>query len=952
MSTAYHAKYFANELSRHHNAGSVQKLTHSLFDACIDLNPHQIEAALFALRSPLSRGAILADEVGLGKTIEAGLLLCQYWAERKRKLLIICPAALRKQWSIELQEKFMLPNVVIDARNYNQLVHSGQSNPFAANLIIITSINFASRYSVKIRTIDWDLVIIDEAHKLRNVFRAKNKMAQNIKWALEDRKKVLLTATPLQNSLLELYGLASLIDEHIFGDLEAFRSQYINRDDGFADLEARLGQICKRTLRNQVTEYIRYTKRRTLTVPYSTSDVEQELYERISEFISREDTYSIPHGQRHLMTLVLRKILASSTYAIYGTLDIMRNRLKALEAGETVANDMVLDTIFQVEEIEDEYLEEEGPEDNGENGTGEIDPKKLKAEIRVLNDLIKLAKSIPIDTKAETLLTAIETGFGEMEKMNAPRKAIIFTESRRTQEYLVDLLSHHGYKNKLILFNGSNNDKLSNDVYEQWVAENRDSGRVSGSRAVDMRTAIVEYFRNHAEIMIATEAAAEGINLQFCSLLINYDLPWNPQRIEQRIGRCHRYGQKFDVVVVNFLNQRNETDCRVYELLEEKFNLFEDVFGASDEVLGNIESGVDFEKRILDIYQKCRTNAEIEAAFNSLRQELDITIQDKMAHTRQTLLDHFDQDVHARFKTQLENAREQLDRYGVYFWELSKYILEQNARFDDAALKIDLLQSPMPVIKTGQYRLVSKNKENNPGEFLYRLSHPLGEYVLSAGKYAETRSAHLYFDISNHPVKLSVIRALKGKSGWMTVQLLKIVSFEPEEYIIFTAYSDDRKLLDQETCEKFFACRAAVANVIETPPEVQRNLDRFSRDQVQEQLEKSRQLNNTFFIEECDKLDKWADDMVIGVEKELQQNKARLKALNREARITRDTVGQHQLQVQIKNLEYEKRSIRKKLFDVEDEIMLKRDAFIEKLQQRMNNEHKVETLFTIRWSVV
>ena len=142
-----------------------------------------------------------------------------------------------------------------------------------------------------------------------------------------------------------------------------------------------------------------------------------------------------------------------------------------------------------------------------------------------------------------------------------------------------------------------------------------------------MRSALVDYFRDEGRIMIATEAGAEGINLQFCSLVVNYDLPWNPQRIEQRIGRCHRYGQKHDVVVVNFLNRKNEADQRVFELLSEKFQLFEGVFGASDEVLGAIESGVDFEKRIADIYQHCRQTEEIKAAFDQLQLELSLRDQ-------------------------------------------------------------------------------------------------------------------------------------------------------------------------------------------------------------------------------------------------------------------------------------------------------------------------------------
>jgi SNF2 family DNA or RNA helicase len=292
----------------------------------------------------------------------------------------------------------------------------------------------------------------------------------------------------------------------------------------------------------------------------------------------------------------------------------------------------------------------------------------LEAEILELEGLIERAHSIPVDTKSRALLTALETGFAEMAKMGAARKAVVFTESRRTQEYLRDFLESNGYEGRVVLFSGTNNGPQATAVYERWLEVNRDTGRSSGSRAVDIRTALIDHFRDSAEVMIATEAAAEGVNLQFCSLVVNYDLPWNPQRIEQRIGRCHRYGQQHDVVVINFLNDKNDADSRVLQLLGEKLRLFTGVFGASDQVLGAIESGVDFEKRILDIYQRCRQPAEIEAAFARLREEMDAAIQDRMADTRRVLLEEFDEDVHARLKAQLDAARAFLDAVSRQFW--------------------------------------------------------------------------------------------------------------------------------------------------------------------------------------------------------------------------------------------------------------------------------------------
>ena len=264
MSTPYHAKYLAHELTLRRPTG-LDRLSASLFNATVDLNPHQIEAALFALKSPLSKGVILADEVGLGKTIEAALILCQYWAERRRHLLVICPASIRKQWSLELEEKFNLPTTILDSVAYRRAQVDGNPAPFLTDRIVITSLNFASAMQTDVRAVPWDMVVIDEAHKLRNSYRPSNQMGQRLRWALEERRKVLLTATPLQNSLLELYGLSTVIDEHIFGDAGAFRAQYMRQDSDLRELRNRLTYFCKRTLRNQVTEYVQYTERQPLT---------------------------------------------------------------------------------------------------------------------------------------------------------------------------------------------------------------------------------------------------------------------------------------------------------------------------------------------------------------------------------------------------------------------------------------------------------------------------------------------------------------------------------------------------------------------------------------------------------------------------------------------------------------------------------------------------------------
>lgn len=960
MTTPYHVRFFAHELTRQGGEG-VDRLSRSLFDACVDLNPHQIEAALFAMRSPIAKGVLLADEVGLGKTIEAGLAICQYWAERKRRILVICPASIRKEvWASELEQKFHLPTLVLDAKTYREEVRNGCPNPFMSDHIIICSIHFASTRAAEVKPIQWDLVVIDEAHKLRNAYRESNRMGQNIRWALEDRRKILVTATPLQNSLLELYGLSTVINDRIFGDLPSYRTQYLNVGGNLEELGERLKSFCTRTLRSQVAEYIQYTERRLITRPFKPTDQEHKLYEAVSDFLKRDDTYALPHAQRHLTALIVRKLLASSSQALAGTLEVLRDRLFALR-DRTKAEMTLVERIIEDEEIEDELLDEFA-DDEQEQASPEVglqveeptqvDRQKLDAEIEELTRYIHWARSIGVDTKTRTLLKALEIGFSEMEKLGALPRAIIFTESRRTQQFLQGFLESNGYVGRVATFNGTNREPESTRIYERWLEANKDSGRISGSRPIDVRTAIIEHFRDNGSILIATEAAAEGINLQFCSLVINFDLPWNPQRIEQRIGRCHRYGQKHDVVVINFLNERNAADQRVYELLNEKFHLFTGLFGASDEVLGSIESGVDFERRILDIYQQCRTPEEIEAAFRALREELDETIASRIQETRRILLEHFDEDVHARLRVNLTGARERLDRVGWMFWVLTRFILDGKATFDDTMLAFHLTDSPLPSVRPGTYHMISKERENISGEFLYRLGHPLGEYVMQAGKDYPAPVAKVSFDVSSHPAKISMVQELKGRSGWLILQRLVIDSFEREEYLLFSAFDDDGRSLDQETCEKLFNCEGKVLGELDVPEgERQRlaaNADRHAKATVSKSLER----NSRYFNEARGQLEKWADDMVLAAEKELHDTKEQIKALNRQARQAPTVDEQHELQEKIKGLENKKRRQRQRIFDVEDEIMEKRDKLIDALERRMRQRTDSEPLFTIRWTVV
>ena len=961
MGSNIKSKLYAFELTKRCNSQTAEKLAVSLMDAQVDLNPHQIEAALFALKSPLSKGALLADEVGLGKTIEAGILLSQKWAERKRKILIITPANLRKQWSQELQDKFFLPSIILETSSFNTNTKNKNFNPFIQNTIIITSFQFASSKNSYINSIEWDLVVIDEAHRLRNVYKKQNKIANNIKTAIEKaNKKILLTATPLQNSLLELYGLVSLIDDYAFGDLKSFNSQYskLTSDNSFDELKARLKPLCQRTLRKQ-TLNINFTKRICLTEEFYPHADEQKLYDEVSEYLRSDTLYALPASQRALMTLVLRKLLASSSFAISNTLKALVEKLNTLSKSNNTSDNnlqkVISEDIENIDELEDE-LKEQNEIEIEEIEQIELSKEEINEIIKeknILEKLQKLAESIKINAKGEKLLTAIEKGFEKSKELAENQeykpKALIFTESTRTQEYIKNILENSQFKDKIVLFNGSNTDLKSKLIYKNWIQKNKGNSKVTGSKTADMRAALVDYFKEEAQIMIATEAAAEGMNLQFCSLIVNYDLPWNPQRIEQRIGRCHRYGQIHDVVVVNFLNKKNEADQRVYELLKEKFKLFDGVFGASDEILGNIESGIDFQKRIADIYQKCRSIEEINNSFEELNQIIQPQIDTEIKKTRQSLLENFDAEVHDKLKITLDESKRFISKYENWLWEITKYSLDKRAVFCEENKTFELIEEPenLKDILKGTYKL-GKPNENY---FVYRMGHPLAEHIISKCKKQEIPTQEIIFDLSNHKPKIAVLKNLKGKSGWLQVRQLTINSLETEDFLICIGLADNNEELEEEQVRRIIELAILDQKEYSEDLSVLKILENLKEKRQKEILQLTNKQNAELLDKEMDKLDKWAEDQRNALKIILKDFDEQIKECKKQARLAPNLPEKLKLEKERKKIETERDRSWKEYDNSAKEIEKQKDLLIDNIEESMKQRIVTQILFTIKWSL-
>lgn len=628
----------------------------------IDPNPHQINAFCAAIDAMKTGGMVLADEVGLGKTIEAGLVLRYMLESGAKKVLIALPVSLRKQWELELEDKFDLSSVILDrltvehdAKNWHRKLADRQGV-----MIVITSYDYSSKLMKRFPDVKWDFLIIDEAHNLRNLNSTKR--AKRLYALSGGIPKILLTATPLQNSLMDLYGLISFIDPRIFGSEQVFRQRYM-KDEDYDGLKRELTPVLYRTLRKDVADYMHFVKRICRTVDFKLSPDEIELYERVNLFLKGDALYSIPASNRGLIILIIRKLMASSSFALVETFEVLKKRLEKLYEGTRSADAQEgfdLFWSFVEDEIDESGFEETEDEDTAAQKT------YIQAELDKVNAIIDVAKRIKTNSKVTALKQALEIGFSYQRDNGIAQKAVVFTESKRTQKYIAAELRKSGYsEDNILLFNGDFDDTMTKEIYRAWQVKN--FGNANYGRSVEYKHAIVDYFKEHAKILICTDAGSEGLNLQFCNTVINYDLPWNPMKIEQRIGRCHRYGQQNDVVAINLLNTQNEADKRVYEILSKKFELFEGVFGASDIVLGALESGTSFEKMVLDIYQSCNTTTEFRKAFDKLDRKLNAK-RDKNARKLRSIL--ITESSGAK-KQALKGTRKDIDHYlqEVDYWD-------------------------------------------------------------------------------------------------------------------------------------------------------------------------------------------------------------------------------------------------------------------------------------------
>lgn len=952
------AKYWALEVLASSNQADMGNISGSLETSKIDMNPHQIEAALFALKSPLSQGVILADEVGLGKTIEAGIVISEYFSRGQTSILVVAPASLCQQWQTEMQEKFGLPAQIIDMKIYNDALKAEKDNPLSFKGITICSYNCAVQLKNAMKQHNFDLVVLDEAHKLRNFYRGKTKIADGINEAFYGKKKLLLTATPIQNSLMDIFSLVTIIDPSILGNEYSFMENYLYSEQHHAELRRRLECVLHRTLRKDVLEYIKYTNREAITVAFNPTPEETELYNAVSAYIQDISKVAVTTRYRTLIVLMIRKLMSSSTAAVKGTLERLMERLCYIEKSGGDFNE--LKPFIIDEDLLEEYADSLEDFSDSQKIKENFTPQEIRAEKAFLQALIDKASQIKVDGKTEKLIDAINQGFTKIKEKGGQRKAIIFTESNRTLNYLFDYLSAHGFKDKIVTFNGQNNSLLCNQVYNDFV-ENH-SSELTGSRTNDMKKALVIKFKENAEIMIATEAAAEGLNLQFCSLLVNYDLPWNPQRVEQRIGRIHRYGQKCDVVIINFINKENVADVRLYEILQHKFKLFDGVFGASDEILGSLADGVDFERAVASIFELCRTTEEINRAFDELQASLSVERDAKLEETRQLVLENLNPTTQEKLQVMKQRVEDYLERRKQIFWDLSVIMLKKHhpdmfinpVRHVFGPFEEQVFDKPTDIVfgKSFNFKLDFSKRDNNrflsPQErkAVWRSSTPYNpdsefrRIILNEALAQTAETCHLWLK-SGEKMK-------SGQRGRLLLSLFKMNAPEKVFHLLTTVIDEHGGLLNLKPEDIF----DNVTQVSAVEPLGYLDLSRQLHEKDIAKYEKSEKKRiDNILRSEVDKLNRWLIDEKQAIHLKGDKMKNKIINLKRQFKLEKDFTKKLALDEEIKRLQKEMNDNEFNTFEIERELEKKCNRLIGGKKRNLKLNYTIERVFDVTWEV-
>lgn len=603
--TPFHAYYNARLLE---SALTDDDLISAFASSNVKIYPFQIAAASFALKSRNNSGAVLCDEAGMGKSHEAMLVVTQKWLEGYNRILILIPNSdLLQQWCNLIDEYYTVPFTVVS--NNEQWNSCGKT--FMQSGVVISTYDFVSAHFEDCSSLTWELTVFDEANELSNVYQDENIKAKRLKQIASKSFKLLLTGTPIEKNIMDLYGLIWFIDETVFPDPQKFLSKYLRKPQNYPELSQKVSKYCFRTLRSQAKRYAKISNRIFLTDEYTPSTKEKELYDRLYCYVERKNKYAFPQMDTYDLALRLLCLQSSSTAAIYQTVNGVIKRLSSVpEAAEEL-----------------------------------IEWQKIK----------ELCCQIHIDSKTTELIKILNSVFTVCKLKGMAKKAVVFTESVETQKMLYNILKE---RYQVAVYNGSK------DYTE------------------------IDRFKNFADILISTDNGAKGFNMEFSSVVIHYDLPYNTLKIEQRIDRCHRLGQNNDVISIAFIDKNNFSDVRKLELINKRVLVTDGVFGISDDIIGGFSD--DLKTGLNTVLSQIRPIEQIESDYQATLISNEADNRQLLSSAEDILFTTFTKELADKIDLTPRYISSKADELNCKLWEIVKWFFScYNANNTDCKFEID-----------------------------------------------------------------------------------------------------------------------------------------------------------------------------------------------------------------------------------------------------------------------
>lgn len=695
----------------------------------MEIYPHQIASATFGLKrfndfanfSSFSTenkksGVILCDEGGLGKTYTAMMIIATRYNMGDNKILVVVPNQLTFEWVEIFENSFNVPYTLLkDKEQMQDFVYSGEE-------VVITTFTMAKEYAEYFESLDFEIVVVDEAHKLKSG-RAESLLYDCLKNISKNAFKVLLTATPIQNSILDIYNLAMLIDDNLFEDEDSFYKRYYRREENYEELAKKIRQIAFRTLRREIAQYVKIPDRIGISLEYEYTDAELKLYKLLESYLALEEKVAFPKMDKYDLTLMMTKAFSSSKDAFLKLLNGVQSRLTDGEKDKIYIDEMIKLCEKQNNSAKIEMLDE------------------------VLNKVLKELKS---------------------KKLN--EKIIIFTKYRATLEYLFNHLNKGKYKDKVLTFDSKNSDI---DIKEKFKSE----------------------YNNEYKILITTDLASEGFNFNFASSVINYDLPYNILKIEQRVNRVHRMGQQGESIVINFFNHQNFYDVRILELIKKRVLQFNIIMGSSDNFIGEFLSiGECFEK-----LENLKTFNEISNEFKENQNNVLDEIEYVEKLSNHFLYTSFSKEVRDSVTLTPKVIKDSTEYLTNNLWEFTKCFFRNKTNFklDDETMSVVVpinAKSPFTgkALKGSKYSILDNSvskacKHTITGNFVKNMA----DEILWQGVNLKNK------------VKLDDLKISRFKLLYYKIEVKsKSSRFFPRTFYRFIGTNENGDLLSQNECVK------------------------------------------------------------------------------------------------------------------------------------------------------